>query len=231
MFFHQCRLILSHALPMLIAQLASTGMIVIDTVLLGHYNTEDLAAAAVGSGIYVAVLFALTGVLQAVSPTVSHLKGAGKNGEIAGALQQCFWLAVILAVPGVLFLHHPGALLQLSEIEPGVETREGVSRHAGLGNACRVVLPDVLCVLQCPGATQTLDADFAGRDVAAWFSAWQLVSGTAGLPALGVIGCSVSNVLVGWFSLACGLLYVVRGRARTVSVAAALADAAFCGDV
>lgn len=68
---------------MLIAQLASMGMMVIDTALLGHHGTEDLAAAAVGSGIYVAVLFALTGVLQAISPTVSHLKGAGRDTEIA----------------------------------------------------------------------------------------------------------------------------------------------------
>lgn len=40
-------------MPMLIAQLASMGMMVIDTVLLGHYGTEDLAAVAVGGGIYI----------------------------------------------------------------------------------------------------------------------------------------------------------------------------------
>ena len=90
MFFRQSREILLHALPMLIAQLASMGMMVIDTALLGHHGTEDLAAAAMGSDIYVAVLFALTSVLQAISPTVSHLKKAGRDTEIARALQQCF---------------------------------------------------------------------------------------------------------------------------------------------
>lgn len=214
MFFHQCRLILSHALPMLIAQLASTGMIVIDTVLLGHYNTEDLAAAAVGSGIYVAVLFALTGVLQAVSPTVSHLKGAGKNGEIAGALQQCFWLAVILAVPGVLFLHHPGALLQLSEIEPGVETKvRAYLAMLAWGMPAALFYRTFYAFCNALGQPRPLMLISLGGTLLHGFLAWQLVSGTAGLPALGVIGCSVSNVLVGWFSLACGLLYVVRGRA------------------
>jgi len=43
MFVLQSRLILQHAAPMLIAQLASMGMMVIDTALLGHYGTEDLA--------------------------------------------------------------------------------------------------------------------------------------------------------------------------------------------
>ena len=123
MFFQQARLIVLHAVPMLVAQLAAMGMMITDTMVLGHYGTEDLAAVAVGGGIYVAVLFALTGVLQAVSPTVSQLKGAGRDGEIAGALQQCFWLALCFAVPGVLILLHPDPLLSLSNIDAGVEMR------------------------------------------------------------------------------------------------------------
>ena len=100
---------------MLIAQLAAMGMVVIDTVLLGHYGTEDLAAVAVGSGIYVAVLVALAGIVQAVAPIVAQRKGAGRDGEIAGCLQQAFWLAALLTVPAILFLRHPDALLGLGE--------------------------------------------------------------------------------------------------------------------
>jgi Na+-driven multidrug efflux pump len=50
MFAQQFRLILAHATPMWIAHLASMGMMVIDTALLGHYGTEDLAAVAVNRG-------------------------------------------------------------------------------------------------------------------------------------------------------------------------------------
>jgi MATE family multidrug resistance protein len=95
----QARLIVAHATPMLIAQLAAMGMMVIDTVLLGHFGTEDLAAVAVGGGIYIAVILALAGVVQAIAPTVAQLKGAGRDDEIAGALQQAFWLALLLTVP------------------------------------------------------------------------------------------------------------------------------------
>jgi MATE family multidrug resistance protein len=123
MFAHQSRLLLRHAAPMLIAQLASMGMVVIDTVLLGHYGTEDLAAVAVGSGIYVAVIVALAGIVQAVAPIVAQRKGAGRDGEIAGSLQQAFWLALLLALPGVLFLRHPDALLALATIAPGIEAK------------------------------------------------------------------------------------------------------------
>jgi MATE family multidrug resistance protein len=94
MLAHHSRLILAHATPMLLAQLSSMGMMIIDTALLGHYGTDDLAAVAVGGGIYISVVFALAGILQAIAPTVAHLHGAGRQREIAGVLQQALWLAL-----------------------------------------------------------------------------------------------------------------------------------------
>ena len=123
MFFRQSRLILVNAWPMLVAQLASMSMMVIDTVLLGHFGTEGLAAVAVGSGIYIAIFLALAGVVQAVSPTVAHLKGAGRDSELAGVLHQGLWLALFLSIPGVLALLLPDPLFALSRIEPGVEVK------------------------------------------------------------------------------------------------------------
>jgi MATE family multidrug resistance protein len=123
MLAHHSRLILAHATPMLLAQLSSMGMMIIDTALLGHYGTDDLAAVAVGGGIYISVVFALAGILQAIAPTVAHLHGAGREREIAGVLQQALWLALLLAIPGVLILLHPEPLLALSRIDPMVESK------------------------------------------------------------------------------------------------------------
>lgn len=175
MFFQQARLIVLHAVPMLVAQLVAMGMMITDTVVLGHYGTEDLAAVAVGGGIYVAVLFALTGVLQAVSPTVSQLKGAGRDGEIAGALQQCFWLALCFAVPGVLILLHPDPLLSLSNIDAGVEMRARLPCRACLGNSGDAVLSHLLRFLQRAGSDAAAGAHLARQHLAA--RALVLVSG------------------------------------------------------
>ncbi|MDE2585317.1 MAG: MATE family efflux transporter, partial [Betaproteobacteria bacterium] len=62
------RTIAANAWPVLVAQLASMAMMVIDTALLGHYGAADLAAVAIGGGIYIAVVMAAIGVLQAVAP-------------------------------------------------------------------------------------------------------------------------------------------------------------------
>ena len=83
MFLQQSRQIFSLAIPILIAQLASISMAIIDTAMLGHFRTEDLAGVAVGAGIYVAILLALVGIVQAVAPIVAHHKGAQRDDKIA----------------------------------------------------------------------------------------------------------------------------------------------------
>ena len=213
MFIHQSRLILLHAAPMLIAQLASMGMMVIDTVLLGHYGAEDLAAVAVGGGIYIAVIFAFTGILQSVSPTVAHLKGAGRDDEIAGVLQQAFWLALLLAIPGVLFLHFPDALLALSDIEPELEYKaRGYLAMLAWGMPAALLYRTFYAFCNALGRPRPLMLISLGSTLLHGVLAWLLVTGALGGEGLGALGCGVSNAVVGWFALFCSAAYMVFGK-------------------
>ncbi len=214
MLLRQSREILAHAGPMLIAQLASMGMMVIDTALLGHYGTEDLAAVAVGGGIYISVVFALVGILQAVAPIVAHLRGAGREDEIGGALQQAFWLALLLAVPGVLCLLHPDPLFALSPIEPGVEAK--ARRYLEMlawGIPAALLYRTFYSCCNALGKPRPLMLISLGGTLLHGVLAWLLVSGRLGGDALGVLGCGISNAAVNWFGLLCGMLYMVFGPA------------------
>jgi MATE family multidrug resistance protein len=214
MLAHSCRLLLAHATPMLLAQLSSMGMMVIDTVLLGHYATDDLAAVAVGGGIYISVVFALTGILQAVAPTVAHLHGAGHHQEIAGALQQALWLALLLAVPGMLLLYHPEPVLALSPIDPGVENKaRAYLALLALGMPAVLVYRTFHAFCNALGRPRPLLLISLGNTLLHALLASLLVTGRWGGEALGVLGCGLSNVAVGYFSLLCALGYLRFGRA------------------
>lgn len=214
MLVRQSRLIVSHAAPILVAQLSSMGMMLIDTVLLGHYNTEDLAAVAVGGGIYIAVVFALVGILQAVSPTVAHLYGAKREDEMAGALQQALWLAVLLSVPGILFLLNPDPLLALSRIEPGVEAK--VRSYLALlawGMPATLGYRTFYAFSNALGRPRPLMAISLAASLLHGVLAWVLVTGKLGNPPLGVLGCGQSNAIVNWFSLSCSAAYLLNSSA------------------
>ena len=213
MFLQQSRLILRHAWPMLVAQLASMGMMVIDTVLLGHFGTSDLAAVAVGSGIYVAIYLALAGVVQAVSPTVAHLKGAGREREIAGALHQGVWLALAISVPGIVCLLYPDPLLALSSIDPDIEAKTRAYLAAlAWGVPAWLLYRTFHSFCIGLGQPRPLMIISLGCTLAHGVLASMLVRGTIGGVPLGVIGCGASNALVGWLALAASIAYLLTSE-------------------
>jgi len=193
---------------MLVAQLATMGMMVIDTVLLGHFGTEDLAAVAVGSGIYVAVLLALVGIVQAVSPIVAHLKGAGREDEIADALHQGVWLALALSLPGILALLHPDPLLALSALDPAVESKVRAYLAAlAWGVPAWLLYRTFHAFCIAVGQPRPLMIISLGCTLAHGILASVLVNGMSGSPALGAVGCGISNALIGWLGLVFSVLY------------------------
>ena len=204
--------LVAHALPILIAQLSSIGMMVVDTAVLGHVSAVDLAAVAIGGGIHVSVVFALVGILQAVAPVVAHLHGAKRDGEVAGVLQQGFWLALLLAVPGVAFLQHPGAVLGLVDMDPAVAAK--VRLYLGM---LAWGLPAALCyrtfyafcnALGKPRVLMAIGiASLALHALFAWGLALQ---GWLGEP-LGVAGCALSNVAIAWSACLGGGAWLALG--------------------
>ncbi|MDR2113273.1 MAG: MATE family efflux transporter [Candidatus Accumulibacter sp.] len=215
MFVQQSRLIAGYAWPMLIAHLVSMGMPVIDTVLLGHHDTDDLAAVAVGGGIYITVILSLSGVAQAVSPIVAQLKGAGRDGELAGVLHQGFWLALLLSVPGALCLLYPDFLLELSSLEAAVDAKARAYLAMLAWGVPAVLLYRVFyafCIaVGLPRPLMTISL-FCTLIHGALASALVSVEwGGGGGAPLGVVGCGVSNALIAWLALAAGALYMRRG--------------------
>lgn len=207
--------LIAHALPILIAQLASIGMMVVDTVVLGHVSSEDLAAVAIGGGIHVSVVFALVGIMQAVGPLVARLHGARRDDELAGILQQGLWLALALTVPGALFLLLPGALLDPAGIEPLVDAK--VRQYLALlawGLPAALGYRTFYFFCNALGRPRVLMGigllSLLLHAVLAWGFAAQ---GWLGAPT-GVVGCALANVVIAWAALVAGGLYLVSGPLR-----------------
>ena len=212
MLLTAARGLLAHALPILIAQLASIGMMVVDTAVLGHVSAADLAAVAIGGGIHVSVVFALVGILQAVAPVVAQLHGARRDGEVAGVLQQGFWLAVLLAVPGIVFLRNPQWLLATADMDPLVAAK--VTDYLGLlawGLPGALFYRTFYAFCNALGKPRVLMgiglASLALHAVLAWGLA---LEGWAGAP-LGVIGCAISNIVIAWLACLGGAAYLQFG--------------------
>ncbi len=198
------------AAPMMVSQLASIGTNVADTLIAGHHATADLAAVAVGGGLFVSVVIALIGILYAAAPIIAHHVGAGRREDIAPAFQQAVWMALFLSVPGALLLALPDPLLALSQLDPVVEakTRDYLVALAfavpgallfrafqALMNGIGQPRPVMVIMLACLAVHVPL--------------AWALTTGAFG-PPLGALGCGLSTLVVNWLAVACALLWLKR---------------------
>src|SRR5512146_3520624 len=63
------------ATPLILGQLSSIGMNVIDTLLAGHLDAHTLAAVAVGTSLWSLAIVAAIGVMLALPPSVAQLAG------------------------------------------------------------------------------------------------------------------------------------------------------------
>ena len=100
--------LLKLGLPIVIGQL---GMIVLgfaDTLMIGHHNTEDLAAASFVNNMFNLVIIFATGFSYGLTPIVGSLFGKGEQKAVGCTLKNALWangLMGILLTALMVFLY------------------------------------------------------------------------------------------------------------------------------
>ncbi|MDR3352341.1 MAG: MATE family efflux transporter [Zoogloeaceae bacterium] len=200
------RRILGLAWPLLVAQFVSIGMMVADTLIVGHFSTAHLAAVAVASGIYVTLALALGGVLQALAPIVGHHCGAGRIGAIGADVRQGLWLTLFLAGLGILPLGlFPRELLAPARLEPEVEEiAVSYLRLMAFALPANLGYRAFYAVAAALGHPRPLMYVSCAETLTHALLAWCLVGGhLPGLAPLGAPGAALSQALVNLGSFVC----------------------------
>jgi MATE family multidrug resistance protein len=106
--------------PLMAAQLVQTAMGFFDTVMMGRVGPIELAAVAIGTGLWHALFLFALGILMALSPSVAQLNGAGRIAAIAPLVRQALWLGAALGLFCWAMLRRMEAGLTLLGIEPAI---------------------------------------------------------------------------------------------------------------
>jgi multidrug resistance protein, MATE family len=97
-------------------QLAQMTILATDTVMLGHYSKEALAAGALGNTIYFLVWLLGSGMPFAVSPVIAHVQGRHNASlkprdqhEVRIAVRMGLWSVALVSLPllAMLIFTHP----------------------------------------------------------------------------------------------------------------------------
>lgn len=199
-FGRRMKKILEVMVPILITQLAITGMNLADTIMSGHAGTAELAGVAIGANIWMPIFTGLNGILQALTPIVANYRGAKAYEKISGAVFSGLMLALILSVSiisvGILQLDK---VLSLMNLESSVE----VVSHNYLSYVAMGIVPlfgaSILrSFVDTMGYTQLTMRLFLLTMPVNCFMNYLFIFGKLGLPRMGGAGAGVGTAITCW---------------------------------
>ncbi|MGH8822182.1 MAG: MATE family efflux transporter, partial [Rhodoferax sp.] len=202
----ELRLIIRHALTVLVGQMAVMAFGVTDTIVAGRYSETSLAALSVGSAIYISVYVALMGVMQALLPIWAEQHGARRLADVGRSLRQSLYLCAIAILVGMTALLSPDAVLRWTEIPAALQGE--VQRY--LAVLALALAPSLLFRIY-----STLNQSLGKPQLVTWLQIGSLfikvplsiwfAFGGLGLAPHGVVGCAWATLIVNYAMLALAL--------------------------
>lgn len=202
------------ALPMLVAQAAQVATGFVDTVMAGHVSTDDLAAVAIGSSLFLTVYVTLMGLVTALNPILSHQLGAGELARIGETGRQGLWFGLMTGLLGLglMFAFQP-LLGQLLGLPPDV-----LDKTLLFMSGTALALPAAMLhralhayasSLNRPRPIMFMSLAALGLNIPLNYI---LIHGLFGLPRMGGAGCGWATAAAFWFNAGALGLYVAANR-------------------
>ena len=103
-FKHETRQLLALAIPMMLGQIATVAIGVVDTAMSGAAGKDDLTAVALGSSVFSTLFITFMGIMAALNPIIAQQHGAGGTHEVGETGRQGVWFGLLLGILGMAVL-------------------------------------------------------------------------------------------------------------------------------
>lgn len=194
--------LLGLGLPIIIGQLGIILVSFADTIMVGHYHTEDLAAASFVNNVFNLVIIFSTGFSYGLTPIIGRLAGQQRSGDIGRVLKNSLAANSLVAVLLVLLMSvvymNLHLLGQPEELMPLIRPYY------------IILLISLLPILLfnafkqfADGITDTVTPMWIllTGNVFNIFGNWCLIFGKLGCPELGLLGAGISTLLSRFLTL------------------------------
>ena len=204
------------AWPLILGNLAQTLINTVDVVILGRYDVDALAAAALAVNLYFSFAVFTLGLMTAASPLIAAERGRRAHSvrDVRRTVRQALWVALTLCVPCWIVLWHSEAMLLALGQDPALADAAARFIRIAMWGLFPFLVHYVLRLYI--SALERPLWGFAVTSGGVAFNAlacWAFVFGPGPLPELGLEGAAIANVLASCF-LMFGMIAVVTGVRR-----------------
>ena len=198
----EARALLVLGLPMIGSHLAQIAMHITDTVMLGWYSVEALAAVVLGATGFFTLFLVGSGFAWAVMPMAAAAAANGEDAEVRRITRMGLWLSLLFGAAAMpVFWFAAPVLRALGQDADLAAAAQGYLRIAGWGifpALAVMVLKSYLAALE---RTQfVLWATVAGAVLNAALN-WVFIFGNWGAPELGIRGAAIATIATQGFTI------------------------------
>lgn len=190
------------ALPILITQFCQAALGVVDAIMAGGVSAVDLAAVAVGSGIWLPLFLLATGILIATTPLIGEAIGQNKHDQVPHITQQSIWAAGVIGLFGFVIVSLMPNVLSLMGVPENIRPIAAqylrgvafgfpaIAVYAVLRSYCEALgRPEPVTVISMIGLLADIPLNYI------------FIHGLFGMPKMGGAGCGVATALVLWINV------------------------------
>ncbi|HCK31560.1 MAG TPA: MATE family efflux transporter, partial [Acinetobacter ursingii] len=200
--------------PILITQFAQAGLGLIDTIMAGHLSANDLAAIAVGVGLWMPVMLLFSAIMIATTPLVAEAKGARTPENIPVIVRQSLWVAFILGIIAMLILQIMPFLLPLLGVPESLQAKAGLFLHAiGFGMPAVTMYAALRGYSEALGYPRPVTVISLLALVVLVPLNYLFMYGIGPIPHLGSAGCGFATATLQWLMLITLANYIYRAKA------------------
>jgi len=196
------RAVLVLGLPLVGGHLGQTAIGITDTVMLGRYGVEELAAMTAAGSLFFVLFLMGSGFAWAVMPMVASYDAEGDEVALRRATRMGLWLSTAFAVAVMpVMIWSEALLLGLGQGEQVARDGAAYLRIAGWGIIPALIVMTFKSYLAALERTQIVLWMTLAAAVANGLANYAFIFGNWGAPELGIRGAAIASLVTQVISL------------------------------
>lgn len=193
--FREARALAVLGLPLVGSHMAQIAMHITDTVMLGWYSVEALAAVVLGATTFFMLFIVGSGFAWAVMPMVAAANANGDDVEVRRITRMGLWLSLAFGAAVMPLLWFSGPVLRALGQDPSLaEAAQSYLRIAGWGIFPALAVMTLKSYLAALERTAVVLWSTVAAAVVNGLLNWALIFGNWGAPELGIEGSAIATL-------------------------------------
>jgi MATE family, multidrug efflux pump len=193
--FRHWHALLRLAWPVILSRAGLVVMAMADVVMVGRYDTDALAALALGNAVFMPLMVAGIGCMVGIVATAARAQGSGDPGLPTIALRGLRWSALVGGIASVAVLGAGPVLRVIGQAPELVAGGAAVAHMLAAGALMQIVFTAASFYLEGTGRPKPGLVAMAAANLLNIGLNWLLIGGRLGAPELGAPGAALATTL------------------------------------